>query len=304
MRNVSRKNDLPNQNAFGVAMSQAMPVESNTLVGAASPEKSPEVTRERRQGRPVPTGVVNAVKAVVGVVGVLALWELVVVLLRLPEYLMVGPLSAVQEFFARPEYFMENAFITVQEALAGFALGTALGVLCGAVLYYIPAMRHFLYPTLIAIDTIPKVALAPLFIVWFGFGFESKAFVAMAIAFFPLVINTFDGLSSVPNELKELARINRASRLMQMTKIEFIYALPSIFSGAKISISLAVGGAVVGEFIAGSSGLGYVILLANSQVDLPSMFAAFMVLAAISLILFFLISVLAQRLLPWRNYSK
>ena len=165
-------------------------------------------------------------------------------------------------------------------------------------------MRHFLYPTLIAIDTIPKVALAPLFIVWFGFGFESKAFVAMAIAFFPLVINTFDGLASVPHELKELAHINKASKWMQATKIEFIYALPSIFTGAKISISLAVGGAVVGEFIAGSAGLGYVILLANSQVDLASMFAAFMVLAAISLVLFYLINLLSVKLLPWRSNLK
>ncbi|MGW9552671.1 ABC transporter permease [Citricoccus zhacaiensis] len=285
-------------------MSQAMPLKNRVPLGTADTRTPPREVHRARPGRRMPVGVSSAVKAVVGIVGVLALWEVVVSLLRLPEYLMVGPISAIEEFFTRPSYFVENAFITVQEALAGFGLGTLLGVLCGAALYYIPAMRHFLYPTLIAIDTIPKVALAPLFIVWFGFGFESKAFVAMAIAFFPLVINTFDGLSSVPNELKELARINKASRWMQMTKIEFIYALPSIFTGAKISISLAVGGAVVGEFIAGSSGLGYVILLANSQVDLPSMFAAFMVLAAISLTLFFLINVVANKLLPWRSNIK
>ena len=285
-------------------MSQAMPLKNQVPLGAADARTPPHEDHRARPGRRMPVGVSSAVKAVVGIVGVLALWEVVVSLLQLPEYLMVGPISAIEEFFTRPSYFVENAFITVQEALAGFGLGTLLGVLCGAALYYIPAMRHFLYPTLIAIDTIPKVALAPLFIVWFGFGFESKAFVAMAIAFFPLVINTFDGLSSVPNELKELARINKASRWMQITKIEFIYALPSIFTGAKISISLAVGGAVVGEFIAGSSGLGYVILLANSQVYLPSMFAAFMVLAAISLTLFFLINVVANKLLPWRSNIK
>ncbi|GAA1132216.1 ABC transporter permease [Citricoccus alkalitolerans] len=285
-------------------MSQATPVKNEVPLGIAETHAPSQGGQTARRGPRMPQGASNAVKAVVGIVGVLALWELVVRLLQLPDYLMVGPISAVEAFFSRPSYFVENAFITVQEALAGFGLGTLLGVVCGAALYYIPAMRHFLYPTLIAIDTIPKVALAPLFIVWFGFGFESKAFVAMAIAFFPLVINTFDGLSSVPNELKELARINKASRWMQMTKIEFIYALPSIFTGAKISISLAVGGAVVGEFIAGSSGLGYVILLANSQVDLPSMFAAFMVLATISLTLFFVINMVATKLLPWRNNVK
>ncbi|OLL76496.1 Hydroxymethylpyrimidine ABC transporter, transmembrane component [Pseudonocardia sp. Ae168_Ps1] len=244
------------------------------------------------------------VKAVVGILGLFAVWELVVALTDPPEYLLVGPVSAFVELAGRPGYFAENTVITLQEALAGFALGTALGVLCGAALHYSTTIRSFLYPALIAIDTIPKVALAPLFIVWFGFGFESKAFVAMAIAFFPLVINTYDGLGSVPHELQELARINRASAWKRMTKIEFIYAIPSILSGAKISISLAVGGAVVGEFIAGSKGLGYVIMLANSQVDLPSMFAAFIVLAAIALALFFLVDLAGRKLVPWKRHTR
>lgn len=248
--------------------------------------------------------LVTAAKAVAGIAGLFVVWELLVVVFDPPEFLLVGPVSAFAELIERPEYFATNTFVTLQEALAGFALGTALGVLCGAALHYSATIRSFLYPALVAIDTIPKVALAPLFIVWFGFGFESKAFVAMAIAFFPLVINTYDGLSSVPNELQELARINKASSWKKMTKIELIYALPSIFSGAKISISLAVGGAVVGEFIAGSKGLGYVILLANSQVDLPSMFAAFIVLAAIALALFFIVDFAGRKLVPWKNHAK
>lgn len=245
-----------------------------------------------------------AVKALLGLAMMLALWEAVVRIFKMPNYLLVGPLAAFEELAERPLFYLEHSWITMQEALAGFALGAALGIICGAVLFYVPFVRHFLYPTLIAIDTIPKVALAPLFIVWFGFGFESKAFVSMAIAFFPLVINTFDGLSSVPNELRELAKINRASRFMQMTKIEFIYALPNLFTGMKISISMAVGGAVVGEFIAGSSGLGHIVLLANSQVNLASMFAAFMVLATISLLLFLFIDQLGKKLLPWRDAGK
>ncbi|MEU1982342.1 ABC transporter permease [Nocardia sp. NPDC019395] len=263
--------------------------------------------RERTVSRPGMLrrdSLVTGAKAVAGIVGLFVVWELLVIIFDPPEFLLVGPTAAFQELFERPEYFATNTFVTLQEALAGFALGTALGVLCGATLHYSPTIRSFLYPALVAIDTIPKVALAPLFIVWFGFGFESKALVAMAIAFFPLVINTYDGLSSVPHELQELARINRASQWKKMTKIEMIYALPSIFSGAKISISLAVGGAVVGEFIAGSEGLGYVILLANSQVDLPSMFAAFIVLAAIALALFFLVDFAGRKLIPWKNHAK
>ncbi|MFI1465112.1 ABC transporter permease [Nocardia carnea] len=276
---------------------------------AARPPTAAPATRPAQVSRSKPRmfgrdSFVTAAKAVAGIAGLFVVWELLVVIFDPPEFLLVGPVSAFAELIERPEYFATNTFVTLQEALAGFALGTALGVLCGAALHYSATIRSFLYPALVAIDTIPKVALAPLFIVWFGFGFESKAFVAMAIAFFPLVINTYDGLSSVPNELQELARINKASSWKKMTKIEMIYALPSIFSGAKISISLAVGGAVVGEFIAGSKGLGYVILLANSQVDLPSMFAAFIVLAAIALALFFLVDLAGRKLVPWKNHAK
>ncbi len=248
--------------------------------------------------------IITAIKAVIGIAGLFVIWEIAVLIFNPPRFLLVGPSAAFQELFTRPGYFATNAFVTLQEALAGFALGTALGVLCGAALHYFPTVRTFLYPALVAIDTIPKVALAPLFIVWFGFGFESKVFVAMAIAFFPLVINTFDGLSAVPHELKELARINQATTWQRLTKIEFIYAVPSIFSGMKISISLAVGGAVVGEFISGSKGLGYVILLANSQVDLASMFAAFIVLASISLALFYAVDLTGKKLIPWKSHSK
>lgn len=273
-----------------------------SLGGAKVTDTGPIATSSTKRIRR--ESIVTGAKAAVGLFGLFAVWQLLVILFDPPTYLLVGPVDAVAELFKRPEYFATNTLVTLQEALAGFALGTALGVLCGALLHYSPTIRTFLYPALVAIDTIPKVALAPLFIVWFGFGFESKAFVAMAIAFFPLVINTYDGLSSVPHELKELARINKASQWKRMTKIEFIYAIPSILSGAKISISLAVGGAVVGEFIAGSKGLGYVILLANSQVDLASMFAAFIVLAAIALILFFLVDVAGKKLVPWKAYAK
>lgn len=281
-------------------------IKQNALHRAAQEQAIPAGAAEqrRRRRRPRRDSVVAAVKAVAGIIGLFAVWELVVALLDPPEYLLVGPISAIAELAERPDYFAENTLITLEEGLAGFALGTALGVLCGTVLHYSTTIRSFLYPALIAIDTIPKVALAPLFIVWFGFGFESKIFVAMAIAFFPLVINTYDGLRSVPHELQELARINQSSKWKKMTKIEFIYAIPSILSGAKISISLAVGGAVVGEFIAGSKGLGYVIMLSNSQVDLASMFAAFMVLAVIALVLFFLVDLAGRKLVPWKQHTK
>ena len=282
----------------------ASKIQTSASIIEAPVASEPTGIPARRRPRIRRDSLMTGVKAAVGILGLLGLWQLAVVVTNPPEFILVGPLAAFQELFIRPDYFVTNAWVTIREALAGFVGGVLLGVLCGALLHYSPTVRTFLYPALVAVDTVPKVALAPLFIVWFGFGFESKAFVAMAIAFFPLVINTFDGLSSVPHELKELARINKASTWKRLTKIEFIYALPSIFSGSKIAISLAVGGAVVGEFIAGSKGLGYVIMLANSQVDLASMFAAFFVLAAIALVLFFIVDFTGKKLMPWKTYTK
>lgn len=288
-----------NKNPQGLEDLSTREVSEITAAQAAAAQQRPKLTAGQMLIR---FFKYPATQGILGIAGLMALWELSVIVFQLPKYLLVGPISALVELVSRPDYYLYHSWVTLQEAIVGFGLGAGLGIFFGGILYYLPFLRRFLYPALIAVDTIPKVALAPLFIVWFGFGFESKAFVSMAIAFFPLVINTFEGLSSVPNELRELAKINKAGKLMQMTKIEAIYALPFLFTGMKISISMAVGGAVVGEFIAGSEGLGFVVLLANSQVNLPSMFAAFFVLATISLMLFGLIDYLGKKLLPWRNY--
>lgn len=270
-------------------------------VSAAPPAgagKSAVASRPRRAARRT---LPNGVKSTIGVLTLVLLWEAVVRLFDVPRFLFIAPSAALGELVAQPVYYLEHSAITLYESLLGFALGALLGVACGAVIYYVPFVRHALYPSLIAVNTIPKVALAPLFIVWFGFSMESKVAVALSIAFFPLVIATFDGLASVPSELRELARINRASRFKQMRKIELVHSLPAIFTGMKISISMAVGGAVVGEFIAGNSGLGYVVLVANSQINLASMFAAFICLALMSLLLFVAVEWLGKKLLPWNE---
>ncbi|GAA1009187.1 ABC transporter permease [Acrocarpospora pleiomorpha] len=263
----------------------------------AKPHGGPALRDNARTSR----GALRAplVISISGIAGLLALWELIVHAFDIPGYLLAGPWEALAEIAAAPGFYWEHSLMTLEASALGFGAGGALGVIFGAVIFYVPAIRHVLYPSLIAVNTIPKVAIAPLFIVWFGFGLESKSFVALSIAFFPLVISTFDGLASVPSELRELARINRASKWNQMRKIELIHCLPSIFTGMKISISMAVGGAVVGEFIAGNSGLGFVILVANSQVNLTSMFAAFICLAVMSLALFMVVDHLGRILLPW-----
>lgn len=236
---------------------------------------------------------------VAGMLGILIIWELVVRLANIPAYLLVGPLDSLSQLYTRHNYFAHHLLATLQESLSGFAAGALAGIAFGVLVYYFSTFRNILYPSLVAVNTIPKVALAPLFVVWFGFGSVSKSTVALTIAFFPVVVATVDGLSAVPTELRELARINHASTWLRMRKIDLMYALPGIVTGMKISISMAVGGAVVGEFIAGSQGLGYIIQVANSQVNLPAMFASFILLAALALLLFGLVGLVGRILLPW-----
>lgn len=275
---------------------QAPPTATNEL---DDQPMHPPVPQTRGSGSALLRG--RLVKPLAGVLAILVLWELVVRVFAVPEYLLVGPVESLNEFVTRPEYYFPHIMVTLQESVIGFAGGAAAGVAFGVLLYYIPLIRSVLYPSLVAVNTIPKVALAPIFVVWFGFGLTSKSMVALSIAFFPIVVATVDGLASVPVELRELAKINRASNWLRVRKIDLIYALPSIFTGMKISISMAVGGAVVGEFIAGRQGLGYIIQVANSQVNLAAMFASFIALAAMALLLFVAVGGIGRLLLPWAS---
>ena len=270
------------------------------MTGTAVSEAQAIAGGQRRAA--IMRGSGSVARPVVGLVVIFALWEGIVRGFQLPRYLLIGPIEALNEFIIRPGYYLEHTGVTAYEGVLGFGGGLVLGIVFGLLIYYIPLLRSTIYPSLIAANTIPKVALAPLFVVWFGFGTMSKAMVALTIAFFPIVVSTVDGVGSVPAELRELARINNASVFQRFRKIDFMYAMPAIFTGMKISISMAVGGAVVGEFIAGRSGLGYIIMIANNMVNLPAMFAGFIALAALAGTLFLVIAFLSRLLLPWAQH--
>jgi NitT/TauT family transport system permease protein len=285
-------------------------------LAVSSPDKAAEPVTEQAIGhtsRTLPVTVRRSlwkrwwngpvVRPALGVLLLLALWQAIVSLFDVPRFLFIGPIEAIEQFYLLPGYYWNHILVTLQESLLGFAGGAIAGILCGVLVYYIPPIQHLLYPSLIAINTIPKVALAPLFVVWFGYSTTSKSIVALTIAFFPVLVATVDGLTAVPAELRELARINRASTWQRMRKIDMIYCMPWIITGMKISISMAVGGAVVGEFIAGRSGLGYIIVVANSQVNLAAMFAAFVALAVIAQLLFSAVGVLGKLLVPWAQHG-
>jgi len=187
----------------------------------------------------------------------------------------------------------------VLSPLVGFALAMAIGIPIAVIMTYSRIANQMFYPLLVASQSIPKVAVAPILLVWFGTGIKSKLAMAFVIAFFPVVVDTATGLRSTSPELIELARSLQCTRLQTFFKIQLPSALPSIFSGAKIAVTLSVIGAVIGEFIGSNEGLGNLLLTANSQLNSPLVWASLTVLSVLGVILYGFVVVAERLLMPW-----
>ena len=278
--------------------------DKDSLPGTASPAVNGSAIRGRRDL--LWKALRKAHDPVLGILGlltILVLWQIAVVALSLPRYLVVAPTTVVERMLQAPDYFLTNSAATLYESILGFIGGLVLGILSALLIYYVPLARACLYPSMIAANTIPKVALAPLLVVWLGVGMEAKVVVALLIAFFPILVSTIDGLASLPDELKELAEVDHASTWVRFRKLDAVYALPMLFTGMKVSIALAVGGAVVGEFVAGNTGLGFVINTGTALLDTASMFAAFVLLSLMALVLFLMVELAQRAMIPWARQS-
>lgn len=240
----------------------------------------------------------DAVRPIILILAVLALWQAAVTVLRIPKYLIPAPGAVLQQFSDWPRLLRES-LVTTYASMGGFLLSVLVGIPCAVAIAYSRSVESFLYPILVFSQTIPKIAIAPLFIVWFGFGVLPKVIVAFLLGFFPVVVSTVTGFKSVEPDMLDLVRSMKATRLQVFLKISFPHALPHIFSGLKVSITLAVVGAVVGEFVGANSGIGYLLQLANGNFDLPLMFAGLFVLSIIGVILFVALELVEKWVIPW-----
>ncbi len=229
-----------------------------------------------------------------------AVWEALVDVLKIKPVILPGPSLIFLSMVKNWAYLMKNTWPTLIEVGGGFVIAAAFGFAIAVGIAYSRWVSEVSYPFLVTAQVLPKIALAPLFLIWFGFGLTPKLVIAALIAFFPIVINTARGLTSVEPELIQYMRSLGASWREIFFKISLPWALPYIFSSFRISITLAVVGAVVGEFVASDSGLGYVISYANTSLDTDVMFAGIFVLSGLGVALFLAV-VLAERLvLPWQ----
>lgn len=233
------------------------------------------------------------------IVMLIALWDLGIRLFGIPPYLVPNPLSVVKMLFSEWPMLMREALPTLYATLGGFALSALVGVPIAMWIAYSRVVESFVYPLLVFSQSIPKVAIAPLFVVWFGFGVVPKIIAAFLLGFFPVVVSTVQGFKSVEPDVIDLARSMGAGPFGIFLKFRLPQAMPAIFSGLKVSVTLAVVGAVVGEFVGSNSGLGYVLQKANGTFDLPLMFAALFILSMIGVLLFLVIELVERWLMPW-----
>lgn len=226
-------------------------------------------------------------------------WAVSVRVFDIPRYVVPAPGEVFREMRESWDSLLEHSWVTLKEILLGFALSVIVGIPLAVVIVYSLFLERMLYPMLIASQAIPKIAVAPLFVVWIGFGLMPKVLMAFLISFFPIVISTIVGLRSIQPEMIHLSRSMGAGGLTAFMKVRLPNALPNVFGGLKIAISLAVVGAVAAEFVGADAGLGYLLVIATGFLDTPLLFAALIVLSAIGIALFGAIALIERLLMPW-----
>lgn len=236
-----------------------------------------------------------------GALSVLVLWEVLVRVIGVQPVFVPPPSLVLADIAAAPLWFAQQTAFTGLITLAGFACAAVFGILFAILIVEWPLLDRALFPLFIALNSVPKVAVAPLFIIWFGTGAEPKIAISFLVAVFAIVVDTALGLRSVPADTLDLARALRGSRLKVLLRIKLYCALPHIFAGLKVTMSLALVGAIVGEFVSAQQGLGYVILTAQGMFDTPRVFAAILILAVLGVALIALIDVAERRALPWHR---
>jgi NitT/TauT family transport system permease protein len=237
--------------------------------------------------------------SIVSVIAFVVLWELCVRIFHIPSVILPPPSAIIVEAFSRYSLYLLHSWITLYETIVGFVLAAVIGVAMSVGIVYSRVLKSAIFPLIVTLQIVPKVAIAPLLLIWVGYGASPKIVLALVVAFFPIVVNMVTGLAEVDEELIELCRILQANRSKEFLKVRLPNALPYLFSSLKIASTLAVIGAVIGEFVGGDSGLGYLIIISNTEMRTSMAFVSIVGLSAIGLALYGLIVASEILFMPW-----
>lgn len=258
----------------------APPATATAAVVTASAGRLPSLWRDR---------VATAVWGFAGIALLVVLWQVIVVVTDQPETTLPSPVVVAQSIVENAALLWEGTLVTTREILIGFVLAVIAGNLIAVAISLSRFLERLLYPVLVLLNTVPKVAIAPLIIIWFGFGPTTNAILTLVIAIFPVIVNTTLGLQSCGEDYLRLGRAMGGNGLRLFLRIRVPFAMPSIMAGTKLAMTFGTIGAVVGELLAGQAGLGYVAQFSAGQLNTPLTFAAIVVLSALGLVLFYLV---------------
>ncbi|MDC5839050.1 ABC transporter permease [Vibrio europaeus] len=241
------------------------------------------------------------VRMTISLLVILGLWQSVVVLLDMPSFILPTPLDVFERLVSRFDVLMKHTFVTGQEIILGLLLGLSMGLIFALQMLLFKPLKRWLLPILIASQAIPVFAIAPVLMLWLGYGIASKVVMAAIIIFFPVTTCCYDGLRNTPTGYLDLAKTMGASKWQLLRHIQLPAALPTLASGIRVAVVIAPIGAVVGEWVGSSAGLGYLMLQANARMIIDEMFAALFILALLSVSLYFITDKLLKKFIPWEN---
>ena len=285
-----------------MASSSSLPVQSNIAETEAQTQAVAPAPRRAPGGGL--DGVGRGVWSLLAMAVLILLWAAVTVVASPKAYILPPPWDVAARLWTSRTLLLDAAWPTISEVVLGYALGVAIAVPLGMLVVANKWLDRLLLPLLVASNSIPKVALAPLFVVWFGYGVTPRVVITFSIAFFPVLVNTVTGLTAVDPEMVRLARSMGASKTTVFAKVRLPNALPSIFAGMKVATGLAVIGGIIGEFVASDKGWGYLLIQAQGQLDTTLIFAIILLLAIFATVMYYVVEFVERLSIPWHSSQR
>lgn len=243
----------------------------------------------------------NKIAPIVFILILLIIWEIIVNVGGIEKYILPAPTDVIEVLIKDFKTMIPHILATLYEGMVGFLIAIALSIILAVIMDMVPLIKRALYPVLVISQTIPTVALAPLFIIWFGFGALPKIIVVVIVCFFPIVISIVDGLEGVDKDLINHFKLMGASKLNVFLHLKLPYGMINFFSGMRIAATYSIMGAVIGEWLGGDKGLGVYMTRARSAYALDKMFASIVIIVVISMWIFLLVSLMEKLFTPWNN---
>jgi len=238
-------------------------------------------------------------RGVISALVIIGLWQAIVVVFDMPAFILPAPLDVFERLLQRYEVLAKHTWVTAQEIVLGLLLGLSMGMMFALQMLLFKPVKRWLLPILIASQAIPVFAIAPVLMLWLGYGIASKVVMAALIIFFPVTTCCYDGLRNTPTGYLDLVQTMGASKWQTLRHIQLPASLPTLASGIRVAVVIAPIGAVAGEWVGSSEGLGYLMLQANARMMIDEMFAALFILSALSVSLYFVTDKLLKKFIPW-----